>query len=109
MYRGTTPTINIEVEGAQLSDYADIWITIKQSHITQITRKLSDGSMIIQDNMISFTLTQDETLMFGANNKVRLQLRAITPDGIAVASDIIDTTIGEILKEGVITDDNIAP
>ena len=47
-------------------------------------------------------LTQQGTLKLNAFMPVAIQIRMRTNDGNAVASNIITTSVGQILKDGVI-------
>lgn len=69
-----------------------------------------DGAVVVEKNksdlqivgnQIRLTLSQAETLKFRPG-AVKIQLRAKTDDGRAVASNIIATTTREILKDGEI-------
>ena len=63
---------------------------------------VSDDSVVISDNAISLTLTQQQTLSFQSKATSLVQLRLVLDDGSAVASNIIKITIGDILKDGEI-------
>lgn len=54
------------------------------------------------DERISVTLTQEETLAFDAVGTVKIQIRVLLKDGSALASDIVKTTAEVILKDGEI-------
>lgn len=62
----------------------------------------NDERMTITADSISVTLTQAETLMLMHDADVRMQIRAKFADGSAVASNIMQTTVSEILKDGEI-------
>lgn len=63
---------------------------------------VSDDSVVISDNAISLTLTQQQTLSFQSKATSLVQLRLVLDDGSVVASNIIKITIGDILKDGEI-------
>lgn len=52
---------------------------------------------------MTLTLSQTETLMFLNGAPVEIQLRVLTKDGQALASEIIEEPVGRILKDGEIT------
>lgn len=108
MFRGTTPNIIISINGVDLSDFTDIWVTFEQDYKVEITKKLSDNQIIVDAELkrVTVPLTQEDTLKFIANNLVHIQLRAITASGTAVASPIKSLSVEKILKEGVINDPN---
>lgn len=99
MRQGTTPTIVINVNNIDLSELKSVYITFEQDGF--LLRK--DMSQIeIEDDEIRITLTQEETLKF-KKGIVNVQLRAITQDGLAIASSIATTTAHRILDKEVIT------
>lgn len=63
---------------------------------------VSDDSVVISDNAISLTLTQQQTLSFQSKATSLVQLRLVLDDDSVVASNIIKITIGDILKDGEI-------
>lgn len=98
LYRGTTPTIGVEVPDIDATDVADVWFTIECGDV-EITKTKHDLTM--SGNVFAVTLSQEETLSFKDNN-INIQLRIKLNDGKAVATNIIRTTKGDILKDGVI-------
>ena len=100
MRRGTTPTISINVKGCDISDFETIYVTFKQGK-TEIEKTGEELQM--SGNQISILLTQEDTLAFsGMGKDVSVQIRAVTADGTAVASNIQTLRVDDILKEGVI-------
>ena len=103
MRRGTTPThvfnTDIDLSGAEV-----IYVTYQQNGKT-IIEKTRDSLEVTEDTVVVH-LTQAETLLFsqGSNaQQVRVQIRAKWPgSGQAVASNVVQTTVKEILKEGEI-------
>lgn len=103
MYRGTTPTLVFTVTPAlDLSALAEAWLTIRQAEV-EITHSLPD--LIPTEGGFSVTLTQGETLGLSASASCRVQLRALTGAGQAMASNILSLPVGGILKCGVIGPD----
>lgn len=98
MRRGTTPTIIIDTE-VDLTLYDAVWLTIEDNKGTEIT--IEDESLTITADSITATLTQEQTLALTAG-ALYIQIRALSPDGIAIASDIMFCTLDSILKDGVI-------
>ena len=98
MRRGTTPTLRITVEGVQLDSLTSIFLTLKQGN-TELEK--TNLEIDAEHNVMSVDLSQEETLMFDEGG-IRVQFRAILQNGKAVASDIVTTTMEEILMEGVI-------
>ena len=101
MYRGTTPTLYLELDTElDLSNLAEMWVTFK-SPTVEITKTLSEVAFDSETNVITVILSQNETLQL-FNGKADVQVRLRTNDDLAYATDIVDVEIGRILKEGVI-------
>lgn len=98
MRRGTTPRHIFTVD-LDLTQASEVYLTYEQGCYK--LEKTKDDLTITPEE-VSLTLTQEETLAFREKNKIYIQFRVKFPDGAAFASNIIETTIGEILKEGVI-------
>lgn len=99
MRRGTTPTHTFKTD-IDLSDAAVIWLTYKVDGEIVIDKEKSD--LLITEDEISFKLTQEETLALKKGTQVRIQIRARFEDGTAVASNIMEASVKEILKDGEI-------
>lgn len=99
MIRGTTPkhTFNVDVD---LTDAQSIYITYKQLNRVVVEKAKSDIN--VSSDALQCDLTQKETLAFNSKYPVKIQIRAGYEGGSAVASNIIETTVGEILKGGEI-------
>lgn len=101
MYRGTTPTLYLELETElDLSNVSEMWVTFK-SPTVEITKTLNEVSFDNETKIITVTLSQEETLKL-YNGKANIQVRLKTNADLAYATDIADVEIGRILKEGVI-------
>lgn len=100
MRRGTTPTLKIKVNGIDIGQFANMYVTFSQGDI-EVT-KTNEDIDIEPDNILSIWLSQEDTLAFSRGH-VDLQLRATTNSGVAVASGIKMLFMEPILKEGVIT------
>ena len=98
MFRGTTPKnifdVNLDCTGAEL-----IYITYSQHGKTIVEKTIED--VTVAEGQITVNLSQEETLRFRAA-PVDIQIRVKFPDGSATASNIINTTVEKILKDGVI-------
>lgn len=101
MIRGTTPTITITAAGLSEISIDRAYLTIKQKS-NVIEKELED--MAIDGDVLTVTLSQEETLSFTAESTAELQLRVLSRGGTAYASQIISTPVGRILKDGVIPD-----
>lgn len=100
MRRGTTPTLVFTVEPVlDLSTLAEAWLTIYQAGEVA-TKTLPDLTQT--ENGFQVTLTQEETLRLCAGAGCRIQLRAATGQGAALASNILRVPVAGILKDGII-------
>jgi len=100
MWRGTTPTHTFTFPAdVDLESMSVIYISYAQDGAVVVEKEKSELEII--GNQIRFSLTQADTLKFRPGT-VKIQLRAKTSDGRAVASNIISTTTREILKDGEI-------
>lgn len=104
MRRGTTVTNTFAID-IDLSDAAAVFITYKQAGYTIIEKTIDDITITEDEEhnqTLSVDLSQVDTLAFAAAIPVQIQIRARLVDDSAVASNIINTNVGEILKDGVI-------
>lgn len=97
MIRGTTPqhsfAVNLDLTKAT------VYVTYNQKSVT--VEKTGEDLEITPYN-IKVKLTQEDTLSFVAGKPVRVQIRYITEDGYADASDIYELEVEDILKNGEI-------
>lgn len=101
MIRGTTPTLEIKITGIEVTELESIYVTLSQ-YQKQVTKQTEDITAEEISNTLYVPLSQEDTLTL-ARGYVYVQMRAVTKDGLAVASEIVMKTMEEILKEGVIT------
>lgn len=99
MYRGTTPKLTFTIP-FDTSTIAKLYITFFQKERLRVEKELSECE--IEGNKISVTLTQEDTLSFVSNAVVQIQIRALFTDGNAQASKIMEMTVKDVLKDGVI-------
>ena len=107
MTRGTTPTHTFTLpDNLKTATLSALYITYAQRGETVLEKTLSD--VTINNGVITCTLTQADTLKFEVLNqhcgcdKVNIQVRIKTSDGVAMASDIMPVPIRDILKDGEI-------
>ncbi len=100
MKRGTTPVnvfhTNIDLTGAK------VYVTYSQSGRV-ILEKTGDALEVTEDSVMVH-LSQKDTLAFNASlHKVQMQMRYVTADGTADASNIMTADVEEVLKDGEIS------
>lgn len=102
MRRGTTPTIPFTIDGST-ENIAQMELYIANSQGLILEKKLSE--MTVSGNEVSVKLTQADTLKLQDNSFVKLQIRILYKDGTVVASDVEESFVEEILKDGEIVED----
>ena len=101
MYRGTTPTLLLELDTElDLSNVSEMWVTLK-SPTVEVTKTFNEVIFDSEHNTITVILSQEETLQF-YKGKTEVQVRIRVASGLAYATDIATVEVGKILKEGVI-------
>lgn len=101
MFRGTTPTIFLDLETElPLDDLAELWVTFK-SPMVELTKDLSEVRVNSETKTVVVSLTQEETLKL-FNGVCDVQVRFRTTNNLAYASTIEKVNVERILKEGVI-------
>ena len=98
MRRGTTPTNTFTVD-VDLRQATELYVTYQQNGETIFEKTLED--VTVTETAIEIALTQEETLAF-SKGMVQIQIRAKFLDGAALASNILATSVEQILKDGVI-------
>ena len=102
MIRGTTPTLLFNLPfSASIIKSAEITIKyIDDFKKVLITKYLEDCEL--GETSIGARLTQEETLQFPAPAMVQVQLRILTTDGTALATDIYKVSVKKLLADEVI-------
>lgn len=98
--RGTTPTICIEIpEEIDASKITAAYVTLNQDG-TELEKNIED--LTITEQVLSFDLTQEETLNFNSLINGWIQIRLKLKNETAVASQKEVLKILPIIKEGAI-------
>lgn len=104
MYRGTTPTLCFTVmTQLDLSKVKTVWVTF-QNFVHERTYTGEEVRVEAATKKMYVDMSQEETLAFSAG-KVDIQIRMLMEDGKAYATDVVTTTVEEVLRDGVIGDD----
>ncbi len=99
MRQGTTPTHTFTLPiGTDI--VSKVLIVYAQSD-EEILRK-TEQDCNVMGNTISVDLTQDETFLFDCGKNVQIQVRILTSDGKALASNIIVTDVDNCLTDEVL-------
>lgn len=104
MYKGTTPTIRININDFELSTLTEVWITIK-SWETKITQKFSkdEVNIDVEDKYISTFLSQEMTLSFDDDDEIEIQARLLDENDLAYVTEITKDVMHRVLEDGVIS------
>lgn len=102
MIRGTTPSLTFilpfntaQIQSAEISvKYVDEFKKVL------ITKTLEDCE--IGEKSLMVRLTQEETLQFPESTDAKVQLRVLTTEETALASQIFIVSVKKLLNEGVI-------
>lgn len=89
---GTTPTITYKFKIVDVSEITVAILTIKERGVNIIELNLSDAT--IGEDSLSWTLTQEETLLIGARTAT-MMLNWKTEDGTRGASEQVFVTGGD--------------
>ena len=89
---GTTPTITYKFKIVNVSEITVAILTIKERGVNIIELNLSDAT--IGEDSLSWTLTQEETLLIGARTAT-MMLNWKTEDGTRGASEQVFVTGGD--------------
>ena len=99
IFRATTPT-HIYTLPIDTSMLKRIRVTYEQEDRTILEKTETDCELVGSE--IRITLTQEETLLFDSDHRVKIQLRVLTNDGKALASEIVRKYARSCLNEEVL-------
>ena len=100
MRKGTTPTLTFELPpDVPVAEIANAKVTLCQGDV-RLEKKLCDCQT--SENTLSVKLTQEETLLFACRSRLRFQLRVLTVGGDALATDVMEMFVHELLDEEVL-------
>lgn len=105
MTQFTTPTVRITLKSSEdiqtsLIDSSTIHVILQQTNAMQTAELVKDATSV--NGVIETTLTQEETGKFG-EGWVKLQVRGVTPQGFAWATNVVLKKLNEILEKEVLT------
>lgn len=106
IYRGTTPSITLNLTGVDLSD-ASVWptviVTVENGRSTfDVTRDNLTIAKTEAGSSVTFALTQHQTLLMHNLQKTLVQLRAKDAGGNAIASPMASIDVEDVIKDGEI-------
>ena len=98
MTRGTTPTLTFQLP-FDADRLTKLSIAFSQDGDVVLEKDLDDVTASKQE--ITLVLSEEDTLLLSSESSLYIQLRCGLGDD-RMASDIIKTSVGAILKEGVL-------
>lgn len=103
MRRFTTPTINLRLTGADLTN-CNAWLTLSQGKTLLTIRldELEEWEPGEQVTTCAVTLTQEQSAMFTSTSPTLAQVNAVSSEGFRWASGIDSTKLGRNLMEEVV-------
>lgn len=100
--QGTTPTLTIEIdtEDFSVSDIVGLELAVKQQNT--VTRYgLSDVTLDTEENTISYTFSEEETLAFIPDILLFVQARFILSGGNIVGTKLMSFNVDDFIGAGV--------
>ena len=101
MIRGTTPVLHFTLPFS-LNEAKVCWITFAQNKNECFTGELNDECCEWEGTQITINMTQEQTLKLKSAFEVLIQIRILTNQDEALASNIITVPVRDILRDGVI-------
>lgn len=99
MIRGTTPTLEF-ILPFEVSIIQKMYITFSQNNT--VIFELTEKDCNLSESTVTVTLTQEQTLLLDDTLNLSIQMRVLTTDNVALASEMIYTNVDGILKDGEI-------
>ena len=101
IYKGTTPTHSFKLP---VSKEAVDEVRVTYAQGAKVVLVKNTGNCSVTDDVVSVTLTQEETFLFKANVEVSIQVRVLTTDGHAFSSDTVSVGVYKCLDGEVLVD-----
>lgn len=99
MIQGTTPThtFNLSIDSSIISK-----LTITYAQFERVIVQKTKDDCVINNNLITVKLSQEDTLRFKPGTPVQIQLRVLTVGGDALASEISTIPLEAVLDKAVL-------
>lgn len=105
MIRFTTPILPLEVEGVDLTQNEDVYVTLEQGRL-ELTKRGNDLALEYnaetETTSISFSLSQEETAAFNVDKAVAIQVNFINSSGVRDATNIAHISVMRNLLDRVV-------
>lgn len=112
MIRATTPTHRFIFEGIDPQTFKELNIYYAQQGIELIKKTIKDCSFNTKEGekgllyFVDVTLSQEETKLFTPKMKCKVQLRALTADNRALATDEYEVAVKDVINDEVLGDED---
>lgn len=100
MYKATTPTFNLTIP-YKADEINNFIVSLVQQGLTVLT--LTQDNCTVEDNKVSFTLTQEQSNIFVHRYPINLQMRIMLNSGKVVASAVEQVIVHRVLNDTVLT------
>lgn len=100
LFRGTTPTIYFDFNNVDPADFTSAFLVLKQNDEVVIEKGIDSAA--IEENKISWTLTQEETLLLEKDTRTHILCDWRTNSGIRGTSKPALAKISDSGKNEVI-------
>lgn len=100
MRKGTTPSLTFKLPFT-VGTISNAKVTLCQRHV-KLEKRLCDCE-INEEDSLTIKLTQEETFLFDCNSYINVQLRVVTENGDALASDVFNIPVAQCLDDEVIS------
>lgn len=111
MYRATTPRHVFIFEKIDPSTFKELNIYYAQQGIELLRKTKDDCSFSVRETddateyLVIVKLTQEETKLFKARYSVKIQIRALTQDGDALATEEYEIPVYNVINDEVLGDE----
>lgn len=99
MIRGSTPTHIFEIP-FDTSNIADLRVIYSQNGREIVSKRPAECTL--DGQVITVTLTQEDTLKFDCSQMVKIQLKILSTNGRALLSDVMLKDVDECLSDEVL-------
>lgn len=100
MIIGGTPLHEFELDLVEVPNIVEVLISYTQNNRVILRKKLKDCTL--EGNRLSVRLTQEDTLKFTEDHKVRIQIKLKTDEGEILPSEVMVTPTSRCLDLEVI-------
>lgn len=100
MRRGTTDYLEFGIP-FKASEVRVGYVTFQQGGLTVLEKCTDDEDVVLEDGLIGIPFTQEMTLAL-PTGALEMQIRIVLMNGEAPASEVMETYVDDVLKDGVI-------